>query len=120
VCIRDTRYPIYMDSDYQHYGKSGDKLPEFTGIVLRNVRVLTGGRITLQGYDEKRRLGMAFDNVYFDRPQDTKVLAEHADLTFGPGNVNLDPSGIDVTVKGAPTAGAPNACTEKFVPLPVR
>jgi polygalacturonase len=120
VCIRDTRYPIYMDSDYQHYGKSGDKLPEFTGIVLRNVRVLSGGRITLQGYDEKRRLGMTFDNVYFDRPQDTIILAEHADLTFGPGNVNVRPSGIDVFVKGAPTTGTPNACNEKFVPLPVR
>jgi polygalacturonase len=120
VCIRDTRYPIYMDSDYEHYGKSGDKLPEFTGIVLRDVRVETGGRITLQGYDEKHRLGMSFDNVYFDKPQDMKVLAEHADLTFGPGNVNLRPSGTDVSVKGAPVTGTPNACTDKFVPLPVR
>jgi polygalacturonase len=120
VCIRNTRYPVYMDSDYEHYGKSGDRLPEFTGIVLRNVRVETGGRITLQGYDEKHRLGMTFDNVYFDRPQDMKVLAEHADLAFGPGNVNLRPSGTDVTVKGAPVTGTPNACTDKFVPLPVR
>jgi len=120
VCIRDTKYPIYMDSDYAHYGKSGDKLPEFTGIVLRDVRVLTGGRITLQGYDEKHRLGMTFDNVYFDKPQDTKVLAEHAALNFGPGFVNLHLAGTDVTVKGAPVTGTPNACAEKFVPLPVR
>ena len=120
VCIRNTRYPVLMDSDYEHYGRSGDKLPEFTGIVLRDVRVETGGGVTLQGYDEKHRLGMTFDNVYFDKPQDMKVLAEHADLTFGPGNVNLRVSGTDVSVRGAPVTGAPNACTDKFVPLPVR
>src|SRR6185369_8985488 len=120
VCIRNTKYPIYMDSDYAHYGRSGGKLPFFTGIVLRDVRVMTGGRITLQGYDEKHRLGMTFDNVYFDAPQDLKILAEHAELNFGPGNVNFHPKGTDVTVKGQPTTGKPNACSDRFVPLPVR
>jgi len=120
VCIRNTRYPIFMDTDYAHYGKNGDKIPLFDDITLRNVHVLDGGRLTLQGFDEKHRLGMNWDNVYFDAPQDIKVLAEHADFNFGPGNVNLTPKGTDVNVKGAPVTGTPNACTGKFVPLPVR
>jgi len=82
--------------------------------------VMTGGRITLQGYDEKHRLGMTFDNVYFDAPQDLKILAEHAELNFGPGNVNFHPSGSDVAVKGAPVVGKPNVCSDKFVPMPAR
>jgi len=120
VCIRDTRYPIYMDTNYANFGRNGTRLPVFRGIVLRDVRVQSGGRITLEGYDEKNRLGMTFDNVYFDSLPDTKVTAAHADLVFGPGPVNLEVTGEDVAVKAAPGSGTPNACTGKFVPLPER
>ena len=120
VCIRDTKNPIYMDTDYAHFGRTGDKLPWFTGIVLRNVRVQGAGKLTLQGYDAQHRLGMAFDNVQFDSLKDIKVLAEHADLTFGPGAVNLKVAGEGVTVTGAPATGKPNACEGKFVPIPER
>ena len=119
VCIRDTKNPILMDSDYAHFGRNGGKLPWFTGIVLRDVRVLGGGRITLQGFDAQHPLGMTFDNVQFDSLQDIKVVAEFAHLAFGPGPVNLQVSGEDVTVSGAPApSDAPNACRDKFVPLP--
>ena len=48
VCIRDTKNPIYMDSVYEHVGRDqGNRLPEFTGIVLKDVRVEGGGKITL-------------------------------------------------------------------------
>ena len=120
VCIRNTRNPIFMDSDYAHAGKGGDKLPEFTGIVLRDVRVMDGGKITLQGFDEKHRLGMTFDNVQLDTPASIRVLAEHADLTLGPGPVNLRAVGEDVKIGGTPGQGAPNACEGKFVALPER
>jgi polygalacturonase len=120
VCIRDTKNPIYMDSDYAHFGKTGDKLPWFTGIVLKSVRVRGAGTITLQGYDAQHRLGMTFDNVQFDSLQDIKVLAEYADLKFGPGAVNLRVAGEGVTVTGTPSSGKPNTCTDKFVPMPQR
>jgi len=121
ICIRDTKNPIYMDSVYEHVGRDqGNRLPEFTGIVLKDVRVEGSGRITLQGFDEQRRLGMTFDNVHFDSPADLKVLAEHALLTYGPGPMNLKVVGDDVRVEGTPGTGAPNACTDKFVPMPRR
>ena len=121
VCIRDTKNPIYMDSVYEHVGRDqGNRLPEFTGIVLKDVRVEGGGKITLQGFDEKRRLGMTFDNVQFDTPGQLEVMAEHAALTYGPGPMNLKVSGEDVTIEGTPGTAAPNACTGKFVPLPRR
>ncbi len=120
ICIRDTKNPIYMDSDYAHFGRTGDKLPWFTGIVLKDVRVQGAGKITLQGYDDRHKLGMTFDNVQFDSLKDIKVIAEHADLKFGPGAVNLKVAGEGVTVTGAPSNGKPNDCTDKFVPMPQR
>ena len=120
ICIRATRNPIYMDSDYAHFGKTGDQVPWFTGIVLKDVRVEGAGKITLQGYDARHRLGMTFDNVQFDSLKDIQVAAEHADLAFGPGAVNLKVAGEGVTVTGAPSDGTPNACTGKFVAMPER
>ena len=120
VCIRNTKNPIYMDSDYAHFGREGKLLPEFTGIVLRDVRIMDGGKLTLQGYDAERRLGMIFDNVHFDSPDAIKATAEHAVLSLGPGPVNLKVTGDDVTVKGTPGSGRPNSCEGKFVPMPAR
>ena len=97
VCIRNTKNPILMDSDYEHFGKGGGRLPMFTGIELHDVWVEGGGTVTLQGFDEKHRLGMTFDNVHL---AGTTIVAEHADLKFGEGQ------------------GTPNACKDKFVPMP--
>jgi hypothetical protein len=78
------------------------------------------GKITLQGYDAQHPLGMAFDNVQFDSLKDIQVIAEYADLKFGPGAVNLKVAGEGVTVTGAASNGQPNACTGKFVAMPAR
>jgi polygalacturonase len=118
VCIKDTKNPIYMDSNYSYYGEARDKLPSFTDITLRDVRIVGGGKITLDGFDAAHRLGMTFDNVFLNTPREMKFAAVHADLTFGPGPVNFRPSGEDVKISGAPGTGTPNACEEKFVPFP--
>jgi polygalacturonase len=120
VCIRDTKNPILMDSDYEHAGKNGTKQPTFTDITLRNVRIEGGGKITLQGFDSAHRLGMRLDNVTADTPGALKVAAQNADLTLGPGPLNLPISGQEVQITGAPGQGRPNACEGKFVPMPKR
>ena len=97
VRIRNTKNPILMDTDYAHFGRGGDKLPTFTDIILRNVQILTTGKITLQGYDTTHRLGIMFDNV---RAVDPKIFATHADIFLGPGPVNFRPTGEDVKVSG--------------------
>lgn len=109
VCIRETKNPILMDSHYSFYGKERDKLPTFTGIVLRNVRVASPGKVRLDGYDAAHRLGMTFDNVVFDAPAANPIVANHADVTLGPGPVNFLPSGEDVRVAGKSGPGSPNA-----------
>jgi polygalacturonase len=118
VCIRNTKNPILMDSNYTaSVGKDRDKPPHFTGIHLKDVRVLDGGKITLEGYDAQHRLGIQFDNVSLDKTGTVKAI--HADITEGPGPVNFRPSGEDVNVSGTPGKGTPNACVDKFIPFPV-
>jgi polygalacturonase len=118
VCIRNTKYPIYMDTDYAHFGKQGEHIPDFTGVVLRNVRILTGGRIMMQGFDAKHPLGMTFDNVWFDSLPDTKVTVEHANLKFL--STNLKVMGENVNITGGNQQSTPNACTGKFIPMPIQ
>lgn len=120
VCIRDTKNPIYMDSNYSYYGEARDKLPAFTNILLRDIRILGPGKITLDGFDASHRLGMQFDNVTLSDPTQVKITGTHADLSLGPGPVNFRPSGDDVKIVGAAGMGAPNACEGKFVPFPVK
>jgi len=115
VCIKNTRYPIYMDTDYAHFGKQGDRIPWFTGIILKNVRILSGGHVMLQGFDEKHPLGMTFDNVWFDSLPDTQVTAEHATLNFVSTNLKVSGEGVVISGSATPT---PNACDGKFVPMP--
>ena len=117
VCIKDTKNPIYMDSNYSYRGEATGKLPEFTGITLRDVRIIGGGKITLDGLDAAHRLGMFFDNLVLDNPASIKISADHGEFILGPGPVNLVPAGEDVKVAGVPGKGAPNSCEGKFVSL---
>jgi polygalacturonase len=119
VCIRNTKNPIYMDSNYSYYGEARDKLPMFTNITLRNVRIAGAGKITLDGFDPAHRLGMRFDNVFLDSPKEVKITGTHAAISLGPGPVNVQPSGDDVTVAGETGMGAPNVCDGKFAPFSV-
>jgi polygalacturonase len=119
VCIKDTTNPIYMDSNYSFRGEATDKLPVFTDITLRNVRIIGPGKITLDGFDASHRLGMLFDNVALDSPKAVKISADHGEFTLGPGPVNFRPAGGDIHIEGVPGKGAPNACEDKFVKLPV-
>ena len=126
VCIRNVTNPILMDTHYTPLGKDNGMIPVFQDITLRNLRIVTensapgGGKITLDGFDAAHKLEMNFDNVTADTPGNLQIMASHAELTMGPGPVNLRASGTDVTVTGTPGAGKPNACANKFVPFPAR
>ena len=101
VCIRDTKNPIYMDSDYAHYGRTGDKIPWFTGIVLKDVRIEGAGKLTLQGYDEKHRLGMIWDNVHFDSAQGHQSPRRAGRFHLRPRPRNLKVTGPGVVISGS-------------------
>jgi polygalacturonase len=120
VCIRQTKEPILMDTHYTASPETTGKLiPEYRDIRLADVRVLDGGKVTLDGYDAARRLDIAFNNVVFDDPRAIVLVAQHVRLMRGPGPSNLSVSGDDVAATGTTSDAPPNPCTGKFVPMPV-
>jgi polygalacturonase len=120
VCIRDTKNPIYMDSNYSFMGTARDKLPQFQKITLSNVRIEGAGKLTLEGFDKAHPVKMNFDGVTVASPGSIKIAARFADLTFGPGPVNFLPTGEGVQVTRMGGKGRPNSCEGKFVPMPTR
>lgn len=118
VCIRNTKNPVLLDTHYSFYGQARNLLPVFKDIVLRDVRVEGGGKVTLEGYDAAHRLGVRFDNVLLEPAQLIRLFAAHADILLGPGAANFQPSGEDVKISGKAGQAAPTSCAGKFVPLP--
>lgn len=120
ICIRDSKAPIALDTDYSANPKPGKGLiPVYQGIVLRNVRISGGGKIVLNGFDATHRIGIQFDGVeVMDGVTSYKFMANHADITVGPGPVNLQMAGADSTVRGKVVKGELGSCKDKFVPFP--
>ena len=120
ICIRGTKNPILMDTHYSFFGDVRDRLPVFTDISLRDVRIDGAGKLTLEGLDPAHRLGILFDNVVLEEPSQMKMQANHAVIHLGPGPVNFRPSGDDIAVTGEAGSAKPNACRDKFAPMPVK
>jgi polygalacturonase len=119
VCIRDSKYPIFFDSAYSFPGKGVNQLPVYRDITLHNVRLSGGGKIQFNGFDNTHRVSVTLDGVIaLDSPAHYRPQANHTDLTFGPGPVNLIFTGDDSTVSGKQINGNLPACTAKFVPFP--
>ena len=120
VCIRNTKNPIYMDSNYSVFGEARNTPPLFRSIEFHSVVIEGGGKITLDGLDETHRLGLLFDGVKVD-PQQIRLIAKHARIQLGPGLSNLAIAGEDVMVVKAPGVTESNfQCASKFVPMPDR
>lgn len=120
VCIRNSPNPIIFDTGYTAAGSlKGDSLPLYRDITLHNVRISGGGKISFNGYEHDHRAAARLDGVLTDASSYTYSL-QHADITLGPGEVNLKfPGGVDSTVQGTPGHGAAaDSCEEKFVPFP--
>ena len=65
VCIRNTKSPIYIDTNYSFYGEARDRIPVYRGITIRRAGIEAGAKVILEGFDKAHRLGMTFDDVWF-------------------------------------------------------
>jgi polygalacturonase len=120
VCIRNTKDPIEMDTHYSASPRTtGNLIPEFRDIRLKDIRVSGGGKVILDGYNARRRLAMTFDNVVFDDPAEIRLSASYLTLSRGPGPMNLPITGEDVQLTGNIAEAPANSCAGKFVPMPV-
>jgi polygalacturonase len=118
VCMRDVRNPIVLTPLYTTF--SGDLLPVYHDIILKNVHSTTAGSLTIAGLDNQHKLEVKFDNVFVDDAQSSDIRASHAAITVGPMLGNLVPSGDDVTVTQVPGSkpGSPVSCESRFVDFP--
>jgi polygalacturonase len=121
VCIRDVKNPIVMETTYENQ-TSGNLIPRFEKILLQNVRVQGGGKVSFDGFDAAHPLQFVLDGVEIAQLPPVKLHAQHARLTTGPGQVNFVIAGDDVKIERmagdhkvpscegrfpAPPAGAP-------------
>ncbi len=119
VCVRNSPNPVFLDTSYTAAGTlGGNKLPVYRDITLRNVRISGGGKITFNGYDHDHRITARLDGVETTDAMPYTSSVQHADITYGPGPVNLKLSGSDSTIKGSPSSMQPDSCSGKFVSFP--
>ncbi len=122
VCIRAVKAPIYMDSHYSaSLERDGTLIPEFRNILARHVRLLSGGTITLDGYDATRRLDISFDGVIADSASKVKVKGSNATLhLIGAGSNVTIPNTVTVdgTARTPSASGELGRCEARLVPFP--
>jgi polygalacturonase len=113
VCMRGVSNPLVFDSYYS--SATGTLIPWFTNITMKNVHNLGGGKLTFRGWDAAHIQTLTLDNVVFDA-QPSGITASNTALTFGPGPVNIAPSGAtNVTVNRQVTGtDAPRDCTNAW------
>ena len=118
VCIRNTKNPILMDTHYSASAQtSGSLIPVFRDIRLQQVRILGGGKITLDGYDETRRLEMVFAGVFAMAPA-PQITASHVEIRQPVENALPPVTGNDVHVAPAPLGSTVStSCDSKLVPF---
>ncbi|MES2523983.1 MAG: family 43 glycosylhydrolase [Gemmatimonadota bacterium] len=123
VCIRNVKAPVFMDSHYTASPElDGAKIPHFRNIVVRNVRIIGAGTITLDGYDAARPLGITFDRLIADEPARIKVVGRHAELTLAAGGSSIEVPATVARVQGPRVRPTPTpalaACEGRLVPFP--
>lgn len=116
VCIRNTKNPIVIDPYYS--SERGTLVPNFDGITLKNVRVLTPGKITILGTDDYHRSRLTLDGVQVDGYQPKLLRAAHARVIVGTGGLSFTPSGEDVQIEGKTGAAKAISCDGRFVSFP--
>ena len=101
VYICDTATPVLMETHYPAI-VSPDHDRQATLSRHRGSQCMRRGRrqgdARRAGRRGSARLGIQFDNVWFDQPAKIKVSSRHSEIQAGPGSFSLDIAGDDVRV----------------------
>jgi polygalacturonase len=115
VCMRSVSNPLVFNPFYDKTA-TGTLIPYFHDISLKNIHMLGAGTLTFRGYDATRVFTATLDNVIFDDVANVAYKGQDASITFGPGPVNIDPTGTDITVTNNVTnTDPPLDCTNAWV-----
>ena len=112
ICMRSIRYAILLDPFYTA-NATGNLIPLYRNIIIRNVHATTEGSVTIQGHDASAPATVALDNVQVDGIKSSDMTQQYANITLGPDPVNFGSmlKGTGVSVTGSiDTENAPYAC----------
>ena len=130
ICMRGVKNPIAISPYYTNQTTegfedpkySGDRIPDYKAITIRNVFDTTPGDVLIAGLNDEHRTEVTLDGVRIEGITPQQVHGHFATVTLGPMGANLDFSATDIKVVGGKSAtsganGAAFACDGKFVPM---
>jgi polygalacturonase len=132
ICMREVKNPIAISPYYTNQTTegfedpkyTGDRIPDYKAITIRNVIDTTPGDVLIAGLNDDHRTEVMLDSVQIVGITPAQVHGRFATVTLGSSGTNLNFSGTDIKVVPAAktTADADAAepvftCDEKFVPM---
>ena len=127
ICMRGVKNPIAISpyytnqttEPYEDPKYTGDRIPDYKAITIRNLTSTTSGDVLIAGLNDEHRTEIALDNVHISDITKTQVHGHFATVTVGPGGTNIDFSGTDITVVSAKNGkdGAAYSCDGRFAPM---
>jgi polygalacturonase len=127
ICMRDVQVPIaispyYMGQTIEKFvdpGLRGNRIPDYKGIHLRNISILTPGDVLIAGHDDAHRTEVSLDNVNMIGASDALMHLRMADIRQSAGNLPLDLAarGNAVKLGKDDKTAQPYACEGKFLPM---
>ncbi|KAJ8891364.1 hypothetical protein PR048_010880 [Dryococelus australis] len=78
VCMEKVAHPIILDTDYSHTA-TGNLIPEYRNIVFNNIKVLTTGTFTFDGFSDQKPIQLTLNNVHIKKG--SKWVMKHAKIS---------------------------------------
>jgi len=127
ICMRGVKNPIAISpyytnqttEPYEDPKYTGDRIPDYKAITIRNLTSTTPGAVLIAGLNDEHRTQIALDNVHIADIMKAQVHGHFATVTIGPGATNIDFSGTDIKVVPAKgeKGGVAYSCDGRFVPM---
>jgi polygalacturonase len=136
ICMRGVKNPIAISPYYTNQTTegfedpkyTGDRIPDYKAITIRNVIDTTPGDVLIAGLSDDHRTEVTLDGLRIDGISPQQVHGHFATVTLGPLGTNLNFSATDIkvipakAVSATATADAATSqpafsCEEKFVPM---
>ncbi len=134
ICMREVKNPIAISpyytnqttEGYEDPKYTGDRIPDYKAITIRNVIDTTPGDVLIAGLNDDHRTEVTLDGVRVDGITPQQVHGHFATVTLGPMGSNLDFSATDIKVVPSKTSSPTSdsgakepafTCDGKFVPM---
>jgi uncharacterized protein (TIGR03437 family) len=112
LCMQNVRSAIDLDPFYTA-GASGNLVPQYENILLRNVHATTEGTVHIAGHDASVPTTITLDNVQIDGMKSSDLTESYVNNTLGPDPVSfaslIKGTGVTVT-NNVTTTSPPYSC----------